>query len=79
VTAIQQAWRGGNDEGRAGWWIRFRYSEETVERLKRIYPSRDRQWNAEQRAWWIAIEHEAELDGLFGDAFAVFANQPTLF
>jgi hypothetical protein len=73
--ALQQAYRGG---GRPGWWLRFSYNAELVERLKKTIPHTDRLWSAEAGMWWVHQRWEERLSGLFPD-FDAYLQQQSLF
>ena len=72
------AWRGGSRDGLAGWRVTFAYDEDTIANLKRTIPADCREWNEEQKYWWVAIEFEGALVKLF-PAMEGYLAQGSLF
>lgn len=77
TATLKQAWRGGRD-GRPGWYLVTSFDAAFVEAIKRL-PVLDRAWDPEAAggAWWIALDHEAEILRLL-PAFESFLKQGRL-
>ena len=63
--SLTAAWRGGSREGLAGWRITFAFDQDVIAALKRTIPPDCREWNEEQKYWWVAVEYEHLLVMLF--------------
>lgn len=73
---ITSCHRGGFQD-RPGIWLAFAYDEAWVETLKAKVPHTDRTWDAQQKRWWVAEEHEALVRKLF-PSVAAYLDQKGL-
>jgi len=76
---LRQCIRGGNAEKREGFILSFHYDVETVEKLKRMVPHTDREWNPETKAWWVSVDYESQLEQLFSNFKALVYAQGRLW
>ena len=74
---LQLAWRGGNSEGRRGWWLKFPYDRAFLERFKRAISHEQRAWDKDAQAWWVAEAYEGRLQELF-PGFGAYLQQQEL-
>lgn len=74
---LTEAHRGGF-QGRAGWWIRFDYDEELIERLKEKVPASLRSWDEDKKRWWVSLEAEDTLLKLM-PGLEAYRSQGALF
>jgi hypothetical protein len=51
--SLQNAYRGGDVNGRAGWWLHFTYDEALIAAIKREIPAGFRRWDPDKERWWI--------------------------
>lgn len=77
TARLRQAHRGGDANGRPGWWIGFSYDEIAIKRLKDAVPSDRRAWDGESKCWWVALEYEAQILVLFPE-FDAYLKQGQL-
>lgn len=75
---IRVAFRGGDQDERAGWWFGFAYDVDVVERLKRRVPPRERTWDGAAKLWWVSDAHEEALREIFGASFEAYLQQGSL-
>ena len=75
---VRVAFRGGDQDERAGWWIGFDYDVDVVERLKRRVPPTQRTWDGASRLWWVSSWYEHILLELFGESFNAHLQQAAL-
>ena len=75
---LTEAYKAGSADGREGWRIRFTYDADKIEALKAHIPSNEREWNDEQKYWWVSEAYTERLLKLF-PAFEAFKNQIRLF
>ena len=76
--ALTSAWRGGSRDGLAGWRIQFAFDQDVIDELKRVVPAECREWNENERFWWVALSHEHALLRLF-PSFEGYLAQGSLF
>ena len=70
--------KSGNAEGRVGWRIKFDYDADIIETLKKRVPHTEREWNPDERYWWVGDEYQETLKLLFRN-FESFLFQGKLF
>ena len=75
--SLTQAYRGGDELQRPGWWIHFMYWPDDVERLKNAVPHTDREWDVTGKRWWIAEGYIDAVSQIF-PSLESFVNQPRL-
>ena len=75
---LTAAWRGGSRDGLAGWRIQFAYDEEVIEALKLGIPLGCREWNEDEKYWWVYIKWERALMKLF-PGLEAYRAQESLF
>jgi len=78
MAYLTQAYRGGDDAQRSGWWLHFDYDEDVVAHLKERIPSENRTWDDDRKRWWVSHIHEDVLSALFGN-FDSFKLQARMF
>lgn len=74
---ITQAYAGGDEAQRPGWWFAFDYDEKAIGQLKVSIPAEHRRWDADNKRWWVFKPYEKRLTRIFPN-FAAFLNQPKL-
>lgn len=76
--ALTKAYRGGDSQGRPGFWFAFKFDQDTIDALKGI-PPQFRSYNEESREWWVADEPSAiaKVERLF-PAFHTYVDAPSL-
>lgn len=75
---VRVAFRGGDENERAGWWIGFTYDREVIDRLKRAVPHEWRTFDGAARLWWVGEQYEHELLRIFGASFNAHLQQAQL-
>lgn len=76
TARLTAAWRAGNSEGLAGWRFQFEFDQDAIDALKAAIPSECREWNPEEKWWWVSIEWEGRLIKLFPGLEAYRAQVP---
>ena len=71
--------KAGDDTRREGYLIAFHYDENTIETLKSAIPHTERSYYPENQHWWVSIDYEDVLQGLFGNFDALAHWQGKLF
>lgn len=71
--------RGGSSDGRPGYLIEFSYSAYIVEQIKKTIPSELREWDPENKRWWISEYCEKPLNDLFPGFLEAVIAQLRLF
>ncbi len=78
MAYLTQCVRGGSQNSRPGYLIKFDYDQDIVERLKKNVPHIDREWRPLCSTWWISEDYEPILDTMFGN-FKALSSQRLLF
>ena len=73
---LTAAWRAGSSTGLAGWRVQFPFNQEAIDVLKARIPPEAREWDPENKTWWIAIEWEAALERIIPNLAAYRSQQP---
>jgi len=79
VANLNQCYRGGNAQGKPGYWIGFDYDTEFVEKLKKTIPHTHREWHKSKKIWWVSEEYDQELQTLFSNFYALAHQQRSMF
>lgn len=70
------AYRGGDINGRAGWWVHFPYDLALIDRVKAEIPAAERSYSGLVKEWWIS-EAVTDLAIKIVPALEAFLHQPT--
>jgi len=65
VQKLTKRERGKSSAGMPGWLIQFAYDKSFVDELKDTIPYSDREWDSENRVWWISERYEGAIKFLF--------------
>lgn len=79
MANLNQFYKGGNRDGRPGFWLGFRYELDIIEKLKHTVPCTHREWHEDKKMWWVSIDYEKELEELFANFHALAHLQGELF
>jgi len=52
-----------------GYWIRFDYNADFIDRFKRLIPYKQRKWDGDRKAWWISKRAADDVQQLADDFF----------
>ncbi len=79
MPALNICYRGGDKDGRPGYFIGFSYDEELVETLKKTIPHTHRGWSPQNKLWWVHEDFDPVLTGMFGNFDALAHQQQQMF
>ena len=79
MANLTQCTKGGDENGRPGWHIKFEYDQETVETLKRSVPHTERSYFPFMKSWWVSEEYAGVLSKMFGNFDSLAYHQGKLF
>lgn len=65
MTHLTECYRGGSTKGAPGWRFAFRYDEDAIAALKAAVPSPYREWDEDEKRWWVSDEYVPELRRIF--------------
>jgi len=71
--------KGGSSNGKAGYWLWFDYDAEIIRKLKEIIPSYLREWNSDNKKWWVSELCEKQINDLFPGFLEAVVAQQRLF
>lgn len=78
TVMLSACYPAGDEIGRPGYCLRFKYDLETVNALKRI-PIIDREWRPRTKEWWVAGIRDTELTKIFSNFEAFAKYQSSMF
>lgn len=79
MRGLKNWYKGGSSKGEAGYWIGFAYDPDIIQRLKETVPSYLREWNDEQKQWWVSELCEKQINNLFPGFLEAVVAQRKLF
>lgn len=79
MVSLNICYKGGNENGEAGYWFGFHYDLDTVEAIKKSIPHTDRRWNDDKKLWWVSEQYDEKLCDLFPNYYALAHLQGSLF
>ena len=71
--------KGGNTRRKAGYWLYFDYDADVIQKLKETVPSGLREWDAENKKWWVSELCEKQLNDIFPGFLEAVLSQLRLF
>lgn len=76
--SLTQAYRGGDERQRPGWWLHLDYSAYLVEEIKGRIPHTERTWDEDKKRWWVSDDYVDEMVKLV-PSLQAYLDQPRLF
>lgn len=62
---LKSWYKGGNSKGEPGYWLEFDYDADIIRQLKQSISSYLREWDDEQKRWWVSELCEVPVDQIF--------------
>lgn len=79
MANLTQCTKGGDENGRTGWNIKFEYDERAIELLKRNIPHTERRYYPASHTWWVSEQYAGVMSKLFGNFDSLAYLQKSLF
>lgn len=71
--------KGGNLEGKEGYFLTFGYDSEIIKNLKETIPAHLREWQPEKVRWWVSAYCEKQINDIFPGFLEAVVAQRRLF